>query len=402
MRVAVIGAGYAGLTLARKLQTALPDEATLVVVDESDSHLVQHELHRVVRRPALAEEITIPLTDALDCEIRQARVTDVEPREGTVTLRDDGGDDSEGELDYDVGAVCLGAETNDHGLPGVAEHGTPLKRLAHARAIREKYLNVLEGDGQVIVGGAGLSGVQLAGELAAMADERDADPEIVLLERLDDVAPSFPGNFQRVVHDELERVGIDVRTGMAVASVDADAVTLATGDELGYDQFVWTGGIRGPDALDAERPVVRSDLRFAGDTFVVGDAGRIVDVDGTAVPASAQTAIRQARVAARNITALVDHRLGGSGGFEPELDRYAFDSPGWLVSVGDGAVAQVGSRVLTGRAALALKTTVGAGYLGSVGAVENAVDLVREELNLAVEADEPDGESPEGIGNEEP
>jgi len=373
MRVAVIGAGYAGLTLARKLQTALPDEATLVVVDESDSHLVQHELHRVVRRPALAEEITIPLTDALDCEIRQARVTDVEPREGTVTLRDDGGDDSEGELDYDVGAVCLGAETNDHGLPGVAEHGTPLKRLAHARAIREKYLNVLEGDGQVIVGGAGLSGVQLAGELAAMADERDADPEIVLLERLDDVAPSFPGNFQRVVHDEL-----------------------------GYDQFVWTGGIRGPDALDAERPVVRSDLRFAGDTFVVGDAGRIVDVDGTAVPASAQTAIRQARVAARNITALVDHRLGGSGGFEPELDRYAFDSPGWLVSVGDGAVAQVGSRVLTGRAALALKTTVGAGYLGSVGAVENAVDLVREELNLAVEADEPDGESPEGIGNEEP
>jgi len=46
MRVAVIGAGYAGLTLARKLQTALPDEATLVVVDESDSHLVQHELHR--------------------------------------------------------------------------------------------------------------------------------------------------------------------------------------------------------------------------------------------------------------------------------------------------------------------------------------------------------------------
>jgi len=93
---AVIGAGYAGLTLARKLQTALPDEATLVVVDESDSHLVQHELHRVVRRPALAEEITIPLTDALDCEIRQARVTDVEPREGTVTLRDDGGDDSEG------------------------------------------------------------------------------------------------------------------------------------------------------------------------------------------------------------------------------------------------------------------------------------------------------------------
>jgi len=243
-------------------------------------------------------------------------VTDVEPREGTVTLRDDGGDDSEG--NWTTTSVPSARCRDQRPRPaGVAEHGTPLKRLAHARAIREKYLNVLEGDGQVIVGGAGLSGVQLAGEARGDGRRGDADPEIVLLERLDDVAPSFPGNFQRVVHDELERVGIDVRTGMAVASVDADAVTLATGDELGYDQFVWTGGIRGPDALDAERPVVRSDLRFAGDTFVVGDAGRIVDVDGTAVPASAQTAIRQARVAARNITALVDHRLGGSGGSSP-------------------------------------------------------------------------------------
>jgi len=149
--------------------------------------------------------------------------------------------------------------------------------------------------------------------------------------------------------------------------------------------------------------VVRSDLRFAGDTFVVGDAGRIVDVDGTAVPASAQTAIRQVtRVAARNITALVDHRLGGSGGFEPELDRYAFDSPGWLVSVGDGAVAQVGFARPDRLRRAGLKTTVGAGYLGSVGAVENAVDLVREEL-------EPGGRSGRArwriarrIGNEEP
>ncbi|MCU4798960.1 FAD-dependent oxidoreductase [Halobacteria archaeon HArc-gm2] len=403
MRVAVLGAGYAGLTLARKLQTTLPDDATLVVVDESDSHLVQHELHRVVRRPALAEEITIPLEDVLDCEIRQARVIDVEPEEGTVTLDgDDAADSKDGErLDYDVGAVCLGAETNDHSLPGVADYGTPLKRLAHAREIREAYLDVLDADGRAIVGGAGLSGVQLAGELAAMADEADADPEVVLLERLDDVAPSFPENFQRAIHDQLEAVGVDVRTGAAVESADADAITLARGEELAYDQFVWTGGIRGPDAMDAERPVVRSDLRLAGDTFVVGDAGRVVDVDGEAVPASAQTAVRQARVAARNITALVDDRLGGGSGFEPELDRYAFDSPGWLVSVGDGAVAQVGSRVLTGRAALALKTSVGAGYLGSVGAVENAVDLVREELNLAVEADESHSESIEETRDEE-
>ena len=61
--------------------------------------------------------------------------------------------------------------------------------------------------------------------------------------------------------------------------------------------------------------------------------------------------------------------------------------PGWLVSVGDDAVAKVGPSVLTGRAALALKTTVGAGYLGTVGAVQNAVDLVSEELDLTGEVE---------------
>ena len=131
----------------------------------------------------------------------------------------------------------------------------------------------------------------------------------------------------------------------------------------------------------------------------------MVDTDGEAVPASAQAAIREARVAAKNVTALVEHRLDGTGGFEPRLARYSFDSPGWLVSVGDGAVAQVGGSVLTGRAALALKTSVGAGYLGSVGAVENAVDLVQSELGLSVDeesdAEHGDEESDDDPGDDE-
>ena len=113
------------------------------------------------------------------------------------------------------------------------------------------------------------------------------------------------------------------------------------------------------------------------------------------MPASASAAIREARVAGSNIAALVDHLHDGRGGFEPRLTRYSCDVPGWLVSVGDDAVAKVGPTVLTGRPALALKTTVGAGYLGSVGAVENAVDLVREELDVAVEDSEIDEGLPE-------
>jgi len=392
MRVAVFGAGYAGLTLARQLESSLPEAVDLVVVDEDASHLVQHELHRVVRHPSLAEEIVVDLDDVLErATIREATVTDLDTAAGVATLDEggEGGADGDGttELHYDVGAVCLGAETNYYDLDGVAERATPLKRLADAETVRADFLDAAADatpadPARVVVGGAGLSGVQVAGELAALArDEGARDAvEVVLLEQEDSVAPNFPENFQRAVREELGARDVRVETGRAVASADDETITFVDGETEGYDQFVWTGGIRGPDALRGERPVVRGDLRYRDGTFVVGDAGRIVDTDGQAVPASAQAAIREARVAADNVVRLVDHERSGEGGFEPRLDGYRFDSLGWLVSVGDGAVAQVGPKVLRGRSATALKTTVGAGYLSSVGAVENAADLVREEV----------------------
>ena len=379
MRVAVLGAGYAGLTLARTLERTLPEAVELVVVDESTDHLVQHELHRVVRRPSLADDITVSLTDVLDCPVRQASVTTVDADAGEATLELPDG--SEETLSYDVGAVCLGAETAFYGLDGVRDHATPLKRLGDAREIRADVLELASGD-RVVVGGAGLSGVQVAGELAELADEEDIDAEVCLLEQATEVAPSFPESFQRAVHDALVDVGVTVRTGTGVSGADADAIALESGDSLSYEQFVWTGGIQGPAALDADRPVVRADLRLGNATFAVGDAARVVDSDGEAVPASAAAAIREASVAADNIATLVEHHRQDSSGFEPRLSRYRFNVPGWLVSVGDDAVAKVGPTVVTGRPALAMKTTVGAGYLGTVGAVRNATDLVREELGI--------------------
>jgi NADH dehydrogenase len=373
MHVAVFGAGYAGLTVVRELERTLPDAVELTLVNDEPYHLVQHELHRAIRRPTIEETIRVPLRDVLDhATFREDRVEEIDREAGAATL-------ASGEtLSYDYAAVCLGAETAFYDLPGVEEHAVPVKRLEHADRIRSRF-HASEG-GRFVVGGAGLSGIQVAGELAAVADEAGYDAEIVLLEMADSVAPGFDDAFQRAVHEELADRGIDVRTGSAVAGADADAVDLDPGERLEYEGFVWTGGIRGPNALAGQRPETRPTLRETNGTFLVGDAASVVDSEGTAVPASAQTALREANVAAANIAALVDHDLGDGEGFEPPLDRYTFDSLGWVVSVGDGAVAQVGPTVLRGRAARAAKATVGAAHLSSVGAIQQASQLVREEL----------------------
>jgi NADH dehydrogenase len=377
MRIAVLGAGYAGVTVARRLDAGLPADVELVVVDERPTHLVQHELHRLVRYPDLEDVIQVPLEDLFErADVRTARVESVDRENRTVHL-------SDGDLDYDYCAVCLGAETAFYDLPGLEAHATPLKRVEDARAVRESFLDTCAQGGTAVVGGAGLSGVQVAGELAALADEEAADVDVVLLEQFESVAPSFPENFQRAVRDELEARGVDVRTGTTVERATADAVETDRGS-IPYSTLVWTGGIRGPEALGGDRPGVRSDLRLDARTFVVGDAARVVDADGEAVPASASAALREARVVADNLLTLVRHEFEADPDeFRPRLQQYRFAVPGWIVSVGEGTVAQVGPTVLRGGAARAMKATVGAGHLSSVGALRQATQLVEAELGPA-------------------
>ncbi|SEV98518.1 NAD(P)/FAD-dependent oxidoreductase [Natrinema salifodinae] len=390
MHVVVLGAGYAGLTLTRLLERDLPDEVDLTLVDATPDHLVQHELHRVIRRPELAAAITIPLPAVLDrAAVRVARAEAVDLDERTVSL-------SSGSLSYDLAAVCLGARTAYYGIDGVREHATPLKRLVHANRIRRTALETFRTGGsnsspRIVVVGAGLSGVQVAGELAALAREEGSAATITILERLERVAPNFPANFRRAVRAALEDQAVDVRTGATVVRADEAHVHLESGERVAYEQFVWTGGLRGADALSGERPPVDGDLRLDERTFALGDAVSVIDADGERVPASAQAAVREAQTVAENISRIAATETGtGSGGSvaageagsdrsEPELATFSFESPGWAVSVGDDAVATLGERVLTGRPAKAVKTSVGIGYLSAVSGVEDAVGLAYRE-----------------------
>ncbi|WP_435147372.1 NAD(P)/FAD-dependent oxidoreductase [Halobaculum sp. P14] len=382
MDVVVLGAGYAGLTLTRLLESRLPAAADITLVNDGADHVLVHELHRVIRRPGAADVISVPIADVLSrASFVNDRVVDVDPEAGEAALA--GGDTAS----WDVGALCLGSETAFYGIDGLREHATPLKSLADAASIREGVGVLCETGGRVVVGGAGLSGIQAAGEIAALVREEGVDaadrPEVVLVEQREEVAPSFPARFSDAVREELTDRGVDVETGTTIERARADALETDAGT-LRYDELVWTGGIEGDAAVDRERPTVRGDLRLTESTLALGDAATVVDADGERVPASAAAATREAKTAAENVGRLVEHALGADGGdadgFAPRLDQFRFDVPGWLVSVGDGSVAQVGPSVLRGRPAAVAKAATGAAYLASVGAADNAVDLVETEL----------------------
>jgi len=382
MDVLVLGGGYAGLLVTRKLERRLPAAANLTLVDETGTHLVQHELHRAIREPDYVDDISVPLSELLDrATLREARVTGVDGENRAVSLAP--GE----ELEYDYCVVALGSETEFYGIPGVAEHATPLKRLEHAAEIRRQFEGVIdqfghsdpatsvEREGSVVVGGAGLSGVQVAGELAAMARERDVadDVDIVLLEMEDTVAPGFPEQFQDAAHERLIAQGVDVRTGTTVTAADEGEITTESG-RIDYDQFVWTGGIRGSEAMEGSRPEVRGDLRLDEHTFALGDAARIVDADGEPVPASASAAVRASETVAENVVAAAT----ADGGFV-DVEQWRWESPGWLISIGDDAVAQIGPTVLTGGTANALKSAVGITYLAEHGSLRRALGVLRKE-----------------------
>ena len=381
MRVAVFGGGYAGLVAVTRLERRLPDHADLVFVDPRPTHLVKHELHRVVRRPAVGDAITVSFDSILDrARIREQRVVDLEPDAGRATVED--GDT----LSYDAGIVAIGAGPAYYGLPGVEANSTPLDSVGRAREIGERMEDLVAfGEGTAVVGGAGLAGVQVAGELAEMA--AGTDVSVLLLEQADRVAPQVPPRFSRVIADSLETVGVQVETDQPIERAAADAIELRSGQELPTDLFVWTGGITGRAALGGERPQVRADLRLGDRTFAAGDAVRVVDQNGSLAAATAQAAVAMAPVAADNAERRASE---GSGGFGPSFRRYRDDPSGLVVTVGDETVAQVGPSIVRGPPAKALKSLVGTRYLSTAGAIAEGVSIARTEFGLAEPGDETD------------
>ena len=337
-KVVVLGAGYAGAGAVQTLESELQRvDADLTWISQNDYHLVLHETHRVVRDPGVQDDITIPVGQiaAPDTEFVQATVEGVDTDEQVVALDD-------GEVEYDYLLVALGSQTAYYGIPGMEEHALTLKSLDDALDIHEQVSQAASeasrnDPAQIVIGGAGLSGIQTAGEVAKFRDERRAPIDVYLVEALDEIMPGQDSELQGAVRKRLEDADVEIMTDDPITEADEDAIHFDEGDPLEYDVFVWTGGITGQAAMDDcgldnehNRVTCESDFRTSDDrVFAVGDSA-IVDQGDDPAPPTAQAAWQAAEVAGKNVA----RAIGGQ-----PLETWTHEDKGTLISVGEKAIA---------------------------------------------------------------
>ena len=377
--VVVLGSGYAGTGAVKRLESELDGEADLTWVSDVDHHLVLHESHRCIRNPEVQEKITFPVSEIKSPSTRfvQGRVDAIDAEDRQITLDDDS------TIDYDYLLVGFGSQTAFFGIDGLEEHSLTLKTLDDAleihEAITEAAREASRSDpAQVIVGGAGLSGIQSAGEIAEFRDKHRAPLDIHLVEGLDNVFPNNDPVVQAKLRKLLEEKDVEIHTGEFIGEVDEETVYVGDETELDYDVLLWTGGITGQDAAEtaevdkderSNRIESASNFQTSDERiFALGDAA-LIDQPGQEQPAppTAQAAWQAAEVAGENIARTIRGQ---------PLQEWEYDDKGTLISVGSKAVAHdvKGLPVDTfgGPAAKALKKTVAARWIKKVNGFADA------------------------------
>jgi NADH dehydrogenase len=336
--VVVLGAGYAGAGAVQRLEEELNGSTEIVWVSDTDYHLVLHESHRVIRDPSVQHKITIPVQ-----EIKSPSTKFVE---GEVTGLDI--DDREVELDdgrtvdYDYALVAMGSQTAYYGIPGLEEHSETLKSLDDALDIHEQVTaaarDATRSDpAQVVIGGAGLSGIQSAGEVAEFRDEQNAPIEVTLVEALEEIFPPGTPELQQALRERVEAAGVNILTDDPITEADEDTIEFDERDPIDYDVFVWTGGITGCDAMDGvdleneHNRVTASSTFETGDdrVFAIGDSA-VIDQGENPAPPTAQAAWQAAEVAGENLARAVNDK---------PLKTWTHKDKGTVVSIGEEAVA---------------------------------------------------------------
>ncbi len=331
--VVIAGGGFGGANAARELERLMPKQsARLMLVNDVNFLLYTPFLPEAAAGTLEPRHVVTPLRDILRrTYLRLGAIDSHDPASRTVEIRN-----HEGEVDevrYDALLLALGSVSRVLPVPGLDRHAIGFKSLADAIWLRNHVIEALEHANDtedparrdelltfVFVGGgyAGLEALAELQDFAADAMERYPRARLhgmrwVLVEATDRVLPETDAGLADYALRELRGRGIDIRLGTTLDEVTATSARLSTGENLATRTVVWTAGVTPHPSLrtlsvpldDRGRVPVDQYLRVEGmeRVWAIGDCAAVPNPEGGTSPGTAQQAVRQGPVAARNIAA---------------------------------------------------------------------------------------------------
>jgi NADH dehydrogenase len=331
--VVIAGGGFGGAAAARGLERAMPRQsARLTLVNETNFMLYTPFLPEAAAGTLEPRHVVTPLRDILKrTYLRLGSIVAHDPAAKTVELRAKYGDIET--IPYDQLLLSLGSVSRVLPVPGLAEHAVGFKGLADAIYLRNHVVETLEEANAtedparrdemltyVFVGG-GYAGLEALAELQDFAaDAMESYPRArlhgmrwVLVEATGRVLPEIDTELAAYALRELRGRGIDIRLETTLEEVGPSSARLSSGETLPTRTVVWTAGVAPQPILkDLSLPLdergrvpVDRCLRVVGmdSVWAIGDCAAAPDPRGGLCPPTAQHAVRQGPVAARNIAA---------------------------------------------------------------------------------------------------
>lgn len=389
-KIVILGAGYGGLMTAVNLQKRLSaNQATITLVNKNDYHYQSTWLHESAAGTLHHDRTRIKIADVVNLSkvnFVQDTVVTIKPDERKVILEND-------ELSYDLLVVGLGFEAATFGIPGLEENALMITSLDSTRLIREHieynfalYHNEEEKNDarlNIVVGGAGFTGIEFVGELAnrlpELCKEYDIDRSkvrLINIEAAPTIMPGFDPQLIEYAMSSLEARGVEFITSAMLKECHEDRIVYEKdGEEVEIPTMttVWAAGVKANSIVEESgfetnrgKVEVRPDLRAPDydNVFVVGDCALIMNEEtGRPYPPTAQIAIQQADVIAKNIKKLVEG--------DQELIKFEPNILGTVASLGNNdAIGTIfNDRKIFGWFATVMKKVIDNRYLLKLGGI---------------------------------
>jgi len=355
-KIVIIGGGFAGADLARRLQRKLPSDWEVLLYSRENHFVFTPLLPEVVGAAINPLHVVWPVREmapGATCRTAEVQALDFEKQE--IEYR--GPDHETLREKYDHLILGCGLDVNLDLVPGLRDHGWALKTLGDAIELRNHLIQQLEraetepdADRRAeflsfaVVGG-GFTGVEVAGALRDMLSEsarfykrfKLEDIHVTILEAGPRVLGPLPERLSLYAQRKLKASGVDIRTGVSVSEIKADGV------QLGEDEFLQAGTViasigntmhplLGESGLPAERGrvLVEPSMLVQGheNVWAFGDCAAVPNAfDGKPSPTLGQFAVRQSKQMAANLLATIAGR---------ETSPFSYHTRGMFAAIGSG------------------------------------------------------------------